>query len=36
MTLKFKRYYPIMMILVGLLLFLAIVLGDYPIIAYGI
>lgn len=36
MALKFKRNYPIILVLVGLLLLLAIVLGDYPIIAYGI
>jgi len=34
MSLKFKRNIPIMLLFVGVLAFLALVMGDLPIIAY--
>jgi hypothetical protein len=36
MNLKLKRYYPILILLAGILVFLAIGVGSYPIVAYGI
>ena len=36
MSLKFKRYYPIILLLVTILSFLAFAMGNQPIIAYSI
>jgi hypothetical protein len=36
MSLKFKRNYPIILWLISTLSFLAIAMGDHPIIAYTI
>lgn len=34
MNLKFKRHYPTILMMIALLTFLAIALGDQPIVAY--
>ena len=34
MNLKLKRYYPILILLASILMFLAIGVGGYPIVAY--
>jgi hypothetical protein len=34
MSLKFKRHYPIILLLVSILFFLALAMGNQPIIAY--
>jgi len=34
MNLKLKRYYPIIILLASILVFLAIGVGSYPIVAY--
>lgn len=36
MNLKFKRYYPLIVLFVGFLSFLAFVMGNQPIITYSI